>query len=142
MATDRRVRAGVNMDGSFFAPVPTSGLGERPFLMLGTKAQHSPGSADATWQRDRQRLNGWKRWLTVAGSGHFTFVDLPILGGQRGRVPAGPAHLAGNLLLALRCSYHSEVGAGAIGARPRTASAAAPRSRCSPPASTMVRADW
>ncbi|MFC5833375.1 alpha/beta hydrolase family protein [Nonomuraea insulae] len=84
MATDQRVRAGVNLDGSFFAPVPVSGLGKRPFLMLGTKTQHSPGSTDTTWPRDWRRLDGWKRWLTVAGSGHFTFIDLPILGGQAG----------------------------------------------------------
>ncbi|SDH83829.1 Platelet-activating factor acetylhydrolase, isoform II [Sinosporangium album] len=91
MATDRRVRAGVNMDGTFFAPVPTSGLGKRPFLMLGTKAQHSPGSADATWLRDWRRLDGWKRWLTVADSGHFTFIDLPILGEQAGiKDPTAP----------------------------------------------------
>ncbi|MET7461164.1 alpha/beta hydrolase [Nonomuraea sp. NPDC005501] len=91
MATDQRVSAGVNLDGSFFAPVPVSGLGERPFLMLGTKAQHSPGSADATWPRDWRRLDGWKRWLTVADSGHFTFIDLPILGGQAGITdPAAP----------------------------------------------------
>ncbi|MFG1680626.1 alpha/beta hydrolase family protein [Nonomuraea sp. NPDC049269] len=84
MATDRRVRAGVNMDGTFFAPVPDAGLGKRPFLMLGTKAQHSPDSTDTSWPRDWRRLDGWKRWLTVADSGHFTFIDLPILGGQAG----------------------------------------------------------
>ncbi|MGN9787152.1 alpha/beta hydrolase family protein [Nonomuraea sp. ZG12] len=91
MATDRRVRAGVNMDGTFFAPVPAAGLGERPFLMLGTKAGHSPDSTDTTWPRDWRRLDGWKRWLTVADSGHFTFIDLPILGGQAGMTdPAAP----------------------------------------------------
>ncbi|MFC4008517.1 alpha/beta hydrolase family protein [Nonomuraea purpurea] len=84
MAADRRVRAGVNMDGTFFAPVPESGLGGRPFLMLGTKDGHSPGSTDTTWGLAWQRLDGWKRWLTVAGSGHFTFIDMPILGGQAG----------------------------------------------------------
>ncbi|MFI7693416.1 alpha/beta hydrolase family protein [Nonomuraea sp. NPDC049655] len=91
MAADRRVRAGVNLDGSFFAPVAVSGLGGRPFLMLGTKVQHSPGAADTTWTRDWPRLDGWKRWLTVADSGHFTFIDLPILGAQAGIVdPAAP----------------------------------------------------
>ncbi|SEG98735.1 Platelet-activating factor acetylhydrolase, isoform II [Nonomuraea solani] len=89
MATDRRVRAGLNMDGSFFAPVPASGLGKRPFLMLGTKAQHSPGSSDTTWLRDWRRLDGWKRWLTVADAGHFTFIDLPILGAQAGITDPG-----------------------------------------------------
>ncbi|MFI6920872.1 alpha/beta hydrolase family protein [Nonomuraea spiralis] len=91
MAADQRVRAGVNLDGSFFAPVAVSGLGRRPFLMLGTKVQHSPGAADTTWTRDWPRLDGWKRWLTVADSGHFTFIDLPILGAQVGIVdPSAP----------------------------------------------------
>ncbi|GAB2952176.1 alpha/beta hydrolase family protein [Nonomuraea fastidiosa] len=91
MAADRRVRAGVNMDGTFFAPVPAKGLGGRPFLMLGTKSGHSPGSADTSWPRDWRRLDGWKRWLTVKDSGHFTFIDLPVLGGQAGMTdPAAP----------------------------------------------------
>ncbi|MEW9552538.1 alpha/beta hydrolase family protein [Nonomuraea sp. NPDC050783] len=89
MAADPRVRAGVNLDGSFFAPVPASGLGGRPFLMLGTQNQHSPGAADTTWSRDWPHLDGWKRWLTVAGAGHFTFIDLPILGAQAGITDPG-----------------------------------------------------
>ncbi|MFI7637308.1 alpha/beta hydrolase family protein [Nonomuraea sp. NPDC049400] len=91
MAADRRIRAGANLDGTFFAPVPPSGLGKRPFLMLGTKAQHSPDSTDASWPLAWQRLDGWKRWLTVADAGHFTFIDLPILGGQAGMTdPSAP----------------------------------------------------
>ncbi|MFD8555938.1 alpha/beta hydrolase family protein [Streptosporangium canum] len=84
METDRRVRAGVNMDGTFFAPVPASGLDGRPFMMLGTDSLHRPGGEDKSWDRDWARLDGWKRWLTVADSGHFTFIDLPVLGGQLG----------------------------------------------------------
>ncbi|WP_031158436.1 alpha/beta hydrolase family protein [Streptosporangium roseum] len=84
METDRRVRAGVNMDGTFFAPVPVSGLDGRPFMMLGTDSLHQPGGKDKSWDRDWARLDGWKRWLTVADSGHFTFIDLPVLGGQLG----------------------------------------------------------
>ncbi|MFE9341366.1 alpha/beta hydrolase family protein [Streptomyces sp. NPDC007063] len=80
---DRRIRAAANLDGTFFAPVPRAGLG-RPTLMLGTRKDHTPHAADSTWPRTWQRLHGWKRWLTVAGSGHFTFIDLPILGGQAG----------------------------------------------------------
>ncbi|MCG7523395.1 alpha/beta hydrolase [Streptomyces sp. OfavH-34-F] len=85
MAADRRVRAGVNMDGTFFDPVPAAGLRGRPFLMLGTEADHaSGGTFDPTWDRDWKRLDGWKRWLTVAGAGHFTFTDLPLLAAQLG----------------------------------------------------------
>ena len=84
MADDRRVRAGVNLDGTFFAPVPRDGLGGRPFMLFGTAANHGPGGPDASWDRDWSRLDGWRRWITVAGSGHFTFCDLPVLGGQLG----------------------------------------------------------
>lgn len=90
MGRDQRIRAGVNLDGSFFAPLPRSGLG-RPFLLLGTKSGHMPDSADRTWPRDWRRLTGWKRWLTVEGAGHFSFIDLPVLGGQLGETdPSAP----------------------------------------------------
>ncbi|MGP3973895.1 alpha/beta hydrolase family protein [Streptomyces sp. 8N114] len=81
--TDRRVRAAANLDGTFFAPVPRAGT-SRPVLMLGTRKGHNPRAEDRTWPRDWQRLHGWKRWLTVADSGHLTFIDLPILAGQLG----------------------------------------------------------
>ncbi|WP_027760128.1 acetylhydrolase [Streptomyces sp. AA1529] len=86
--TDRRIRAAANLDGTFFASVPRTGLG-RPTLMLGTRKDHTPHAADTTWPRTWQRLHGWKRWLTVTGSGHFTFIDLPILGGQAGVTDPG-----------------------------------------------------
>ncbi|TDC79032.1 alpha/beta hydrolase family protein [Streptomyces hainanensis] len=84
MAGDSRVRAGANLDGTFFAPVPAEGLGGRPFLMLGTESLHRPGGGDESWDQGWARLDGWRRWLTVTGSGHFTFIDLPVLGGQLG----------------------------------------------------------
>jgi predicted dienelactone hydrolase len=86
MAGDRRVDAGVNMDGTFAAPVPAGGLGRRPFLLLGAEAHHSPGSLeDETWDRDWPRLtDGWRRWLTVAGAGHLGFSDLSVLAEQVG----------------------------------------------------------
>ncbi|MEU3742035.1 alpha/beta hydrolase [Streptomyces sp. NPDC032198] len=79
--TDHRIRAAANLDGTFFAPVPSAGTG-RPVLMLGTREGHNPRAEDVTWPRQWDRLHGWKRWLTVADSGHLTFTDLPILGGQ------------------------------------------------------------
>ncbi len=75
MAADARVRAGANMDGSFFAPVPDDGLDGRPFLMFGAKDRLS----DPSWNRDWAHLDGWKRWLTVAGADHGSFTDVPLL---------------------------------------------------------------
>ncbi|MGC9539122.1 alpha/beta hydrolase family protein [Streptomyces sp. UG1] len=75
MAGDARVRAGVNMDGSFFSPVPGGGLDGRPFLMLGAEDR----MGDKTWHQSWADLDGWKRWLTVAGADHGSFTDVPLL---------------------------------------------------------------
>ncbi|MEV2263475.1 alpha/beta hydrolase family protein [Streptomyces anulatus] len=83
MAADRRVDAGVNMDGTFFDPAPVRGLDGRPFLMLGTDPGHGPGT-DESWDDAWARLDGFKRWLTVRDSGHFTFTDIPEIGEQLG----------------------------------------------------------
>lgn len=85
MLADRRVDAGVNLDGTPHIPVPASGLG-RPFMMLGAAENHAPG-ADRKWDDDWARLAGWRRWLTVTGSAHFTFTDYPLLADQLG-IPA------------------------------------------------------
>ncbi|MFJ6809955.1 alpha/beta hydrolase family protein [Streptomyces anulatus] len=83
MAADSRVDAGVNMDGTFFDPAPVRGLDGRPFLMLGTDPGHGPGT-DESWDDAWDRLDGFKRWLTVRDSGHFTFTDIPEIGEQLG----------------------------------------------------------
>ncbi|MGW8983875.1 alpha/beta hydrolase family protein [Streptomyces parvus] len=94
MAADRRVDAGVNMDGTFFDPAPARGLDRRPFLMLGTDPGHAPGG-DTSWDEGWDRLDGFKRWLTVRDSGHFTFTDNPAIGEQLGIVdPEAPLSAA------------------------------------------------
>ncbi|MFJ2931374.1 alpha/beta hydrolase family protein [Streptomyces sp. NPDC087219] len=80
MVADRRIDAGINMDGSFWEELPEEGLRGRPFMMLGTHdAMHLPGGTDTTWDRTWNGLDGWKRWVTVAGSEHFTFSDGPVI---------------------------------------------------------------
>ncbi|MEU9831656.1 alpha/beta hydrolase [Streptosporangium sp. NPDC048047] len=84
MLKDPRVRAGINMDGQMFAPIPASGLA-RPFMFLGVRGPHSPGSAeDPTWDRDWRHLTGWRRWLVVAGAVHASFTDYDLLARQIG----------------------------------------------------------
>ncbi|MFF4317994.1 alpha/beta hydrolase family protein [Streptomyces sp. NPDC001568] len=82
MAADGRVRAGVDLDGGLATPVPETGLGGRPFMLIG-KADQTPGR-DSTWDRNWPRLDGWKQWITFADSGHFTFTDFPYLGDALG----------------------------------------------------------
>ncbi|MEV0386192.1 alpha/beta hydrolase [Nonomuraea sp. NPDC050643] len=73
---DRRVKAGVNLDGTFdpiVAPL------KRPFLLIGAPASHTPGGTDESWPRSWANLSGPKRWITVAGTDHAAFVDYAVL---------------------------------------------------------------
>lgn len=78
---DPRIRAGVNMDGTF-RPELTEDL-DRPFLMLGAGEHGRPG-ADETWDASWPHLTGWARWLSVAGTAHSSFTDYSILAEQLG----------------------------------------------------------
>ncbi|CCB72226.1 alpha/beta hydrolase family protein [Streptantibioticus cattleyicolor] len=103
MAADRRVRAGVNMDGTFQVPVPTTGLDGRPFLLFGAQSDESPGM-DSSWDDAWTSLDGWKRRLTIAGAEHGTFSDLPLLSQAVGR-PSPPGAIAPLRGLAITRTY-------------------------------------
>ncbi|MFF5213246.1 alpha/beta hydrolase family protein [Streptosporangium sp. NPDC000396] len=83
MLADKRVKAGINLDGTISATLPATGLGDRPFLLMGSESDHSPGK-DHTWNNTWQALRGWKRWLTVAQAEHDSFTDLPIARSKAG----------------------------------------------------------
>lgn len=71
---DRRVDAGVNMDGTFQVDFPESGM-DRPFLMLGS-ASHEPGAGDGTdWPDNRARLGATGLWLQIPTASHVSFAD-------------------------------------------------------------------
>ncbi|MEU1387297.1 MULTISPECIES: hypothetical protein [unclassified Nonomuraea] len=72
MVQDARVRAGINLDGSLFLPIPDSGPA-RPFMLMGAP------SNDGTWKRDWERLTGWKRRPVVEGALHPSFTDYDML---------------------------------------------------------------
>ncbi|MFE9422623.1 alpha/beta hydrolase family protein [Kitasatospora sp. NPDC006697] len=77
LATDARIRAGVDLDGTMYYPVPAGGLGGKPFMMMGHPLP--AGQVDTSWTDGWAALDGWKRWLTVAGSDHGTFTDDNLL---------------------------------------------------------------
>ncbi|MEV7599768.1 alpha/beta hydrolase [Kitasatospora sp. NPDC089797] len=81
MTADPRIRAGVNMDGSFH-PTPLPGRIDRPFLMLGTAADDH--AAGGEWEQAWDALGGYRKWLTVTGADHFSFSDLDLLLEQAG----------------------------------------------------------
>ena len=82
MLADPRIDAGIDMDGTTYDQLPDSGL-SRPFMLLGTQAEHSPGQ-DSTWDHDFSRLTGWRRWLTVAGTVHNSFADYGVFADELG----------------------------------------------------------
>lgn len=86
---DRRVDAGVNMDGTFQVDFPESGM-DRPFLMLGS-ASHEPGASDGTdWPDNRARLGATGLWLQVPTANHGSFTDQLMFLDQLGvPVPGG-----------------------------------------------------
>jgi dienelactone hydrolase len=95
MAADPRVRAGADMDGTVFAPVPDTGLDGRPFLLFGARAR----TLDETWDHTWAHLDGWKRWLTVDGAGHGSFTDVPLLADLAGIPDTTPLSFARELAL-------------------------------------------
>jgi hypothetical protein len=77
MLADSRVRAGINLDGTMFKPLPESGL-SRPVMFF------TENAVDPSLDRDWQRLTGWRRWLEVDGAVHQSFADYDMLAQQIG----------------------------------------------------------
>ncbi|MEV0125283.1 hypothetical protein AB0I16_27725 [Streptomyces sp. NPDC050703] len=91
MYEDRRVRAGVDLDGTLEynpepngtrpTPVARHGL-DRPFLLMGRDG--SDRGTEPSWRSFWSRSTGWKRNLTLRGSLHQTYTDLTALLPQAG----------------------------------------------------------
>ncbi|OLF19032.1 alpha/beta hydrolase family protein [Actinophytocola xanthii] len=77
MVAEPRIRAGINIDGSVHVPLVEPGL-SRPFMFMGTMDHYTPGAPGPydDWERDWQRLTGWKRWVMATGTAHASFTDL------------------------------------------------------------------
>ncbi|MEU2869915.1 esterase [Streptomyces olivoreticuli] len=88
MHDDRRVKAGINMDGQMDFPLPdASGENlstvaregvDRPFLLLGSGGA---GAADnrPSWASFLQHTRGWQAEWTMTGSEHGAYTDAPSL---------------------------------------------------------------
>ncbi|MEV4393401.1 lipase [Nonomuraea sp. NPDC049607] len=73
---DRRVVAGVNLDGGYVGPVAVTGVA-RPFLQLAAEA-HTRES-EPSWRSFWRASTGWKRELRFKGAAHGSFTDLQAL---------------------------------------------------------------
>ncbi|MCY1137972.1 alpha/beta fold hydrolase [Actinoplanes sp. Pm04-4] len=100
MVADRRIDAGVNLDGTVQLRLPARGL-DRPFVLIGAEKHGTPGD-DPSWTKAWAHLTGWKRWLSVQGTDHLSFTDYAPLADQAGR-PLQP--LAGDRCLEITRTY-------------------------------------
>jgi pimeloyl-ACP methyl ester carboxylesterase len=76
MLDDRRILAGINLDGAFYGPVVDAGL-DRPFLLM--SSQDHNRDDDDTWAALWSHLRGWRRDLRLLDSGHLSYNDVQIL---------------------------------------------------------------
>ncbi|MGV9882607.1 alpha/beta hydrolase family protein [Streptomyces sp. NPDC003006] len=86
MYEDRRVKAGIDLDGTLefnpepngtnLMPVARHGL-DRPFLLMGREG--SDRTTEPSWRAFWSHSTGWKRNLTLRGSRHQTYTDLTAL---------------------------------------------------------------
>ncbi|MFF7989113.1 alpha/beta hydrolase family protein [Kitasatospora xanthocidica] len=103
LLTDDRIRAGVDLDGTMDVLVPASGIGGKPFLMIGHPL--SGGGEDESWEKSWPNLDGWKRWLTVDGTDHHSFTDFPVLIQGVGLPPAPGTTIASGRAVELTRRY-------------------------------------
>src|SRR4051794_21551474 len=76
MFEDRRIKAGVNLDGGLFGPVVAAGLA-RPFMLVGNQ-EHGRDN-DPTWAQFWANLRGWRLNLRLTGASHNSFTDIQAL---------------------------------------------------------------
>ncbi|WP_107450419.1 alpha/beta hydrolase family protein [Streptomyces silvensis] len=91
MYEDKRVRAGLNMDGTLeyngepdgtnLMPVARHGL-DRPFVLMGRNG--SDHTTEPSWAPFWKHSTGFKRDLTLRGSKHQTYTDLSAVLPQAG----------------------------------------------------------
>ncbi|WP_181019554.1 alpha/beta hydrolase family protein [Nonomuraea typhae] len=81
---DRRVDAGLNLDGGHRGPVAGTGVA-KPFAQAANET-HTRDS-DASWKSFWERSTGWKRELRFTGSQHYSFTDAQTLGPQIDGIP-------------------------------------------------------
>ncbi|WUE03168.1 hypothetical protein OHA25_38515 [Nonomuraea sp. NBC_00507] len=80
-----RIKAAVNLDGTYNPKTPAKPL-DKPFMMIGNP-RHQPhsSSSDTSWDTFWPHVTGnWKRWLTVTGAEHMSFIDYAVLQPQLG----------------------------------------------------------
>lgn len=87
---DPSISAGLNLDGTMFGPILTSGL-DRPFMLMGH--ENKTQDTDPSWKAVWPLLTGWKKELEVKGAAHYSFSDLPMIAAALGIQEVLPAEV-------------------------------------------------
>jgi hypothetical protein len=109
MAADARIGAGILLDGSLFFFNPSQQadprhlgaavarkIGDRPFMMM---SSHGFGPTDdPSWSGFWPNLRGWRLFLTLKNSQHYSYTDLEEFLSQLHAARIIPSRLAGRLV--------------------------------------------
>ncbi len=82
MFEDRRIKAGLSLDGAVYGPVITAGLDRPYFLMDAVKSSRQLPEIAAFWSR----LRGWRLNAALRGAAHVSYGDDEVLIPQIGRL--------------------------------------------------------
>jgi pimeloyl-ACP methyl ester carboxylesterase len=91
------LEGGINLDGSMFGSVLTTGF-DKPFMLMGH--ENKTQGTDPSWMTIWPRLTGWKKELEVKNTAHYSFSDLPLVIsalGLDGKLPAEVGELLGSI---------------------------------------------
>lgn len=94
MLADQRIVAAVNLDGTMFGDVLNDGLSS-PFMIMSHAGKNL--STDASWDQVWPKVSGTKVAITLNGTVHGSYSDLPLLANTLGFSAKGSAHI-GELL--------------------------------------------
>ncbi|MFE3027756.1 alpha/beta hydrolase family protein [Nocardia tengchongensis] len=95
MHDDRRVAAGVDLDGSLLGSVLTDGL-DRPFVLIGSNDRER--TQDPSWQQFWAADRGPKLEFRLAGSQHLSFCDNQLIVPALATASIVPADFAAKLV--------------------------------------------
>jgi predicted dienelactone hydrolase len=73
MYNDKRIKVGADLDGTFYGPVATNGVGDRPFMLMSAESHNL--STDSSWRSFWPKVTGTKYDVRVAGTKHLSFSD-------------------------------------------------------------------
>jgi hypothetical protein len=112
MAHDERVRAGIILDGSILPDVPLAGggpggsneqlaaigrqIGNRPVMFMSSGGR-GPDQLGALVSVFWENVAGWRRFLSLVGSSHATYVDDVTLNSQLAAAGVIPAPAPGRI---------------------------------------------